>query len=145
MNNYNNTNNNKVESKTVIKEFNKTLYDFIKNLSIICPNSNIAKKSWKYKAILTVMKRNTKFLKMFIEHVLIFKTKIDNDDTCFFLEKTYNLDEFEELDEENDSLINELKIIWPSLKKHNQDMVMVYMKLLCKLSQEYFMIEQNLN
>ena len=141
-------NNQPVDTKVVILEFYKTLTDFILNLSYICPNSTVGKDIKLYKGILKLFKRSSKFIDIFVEKALIYKSKLDNNDLSFLLENDYNND-IEDLDKElkknTIDVIVECKEIWPTINTSNQEVVIAYLKLLSTLAQEYFLLMKEKN
>ena len=71
----------------------------------------------------------------FICKVLPYKSKIDEGNESFFLDKSFS-------DDTDDSgilgKIFEMKNLWKQLNDSNKKFVIQYMKLLCEMSQEYY-------
>jgi hypothetical protein len=134
-----------VEAKQVVNDFNKTLTDLIKNIAYICPESTVGKDIKIYSSILKIFKKSTKFIDIFVEKALIYKGKLDNNDVSFLLDNDYD-NEIDNLDKDvkknTIDIIVECKDVWPKINKDNQEVVIAYLKLLCTLAQEYFMIMQ---
>ena len=141
-------NSQKVDTKVVVSEFNKTLTDFILNLAYICPDSTVGKDIKIYKGILKLFKKSSKFIDIFVEKALIYKSKLDENDLSFLLENDYN-NEVEDLEpnlkKNTIDVIAECKEVWPTINSSNQEIVIAYLKLLSTLAQEYFLLMREAN
>lgn len=126
-----------MEITTLVTDFNDTLLSLAKNISDICPTSIIATNLRDLERLVKNPSNKTKFIDLFCAKVLQYKDKIDEGDDSFFMKKSYDSD----LDGDQ-SLINrvfELKHIWNDLSTENRLVVKEYMKILCALSEQYFL------
>lgn len=136
--------------KSLVVQFNTSLLEFMKELAVMKPRSTIGRRIREIKILLKVFKKTPRYLNVFVENVLIYKDKIDADDESFFLTKDYEEGKSEvqgtlETDDvDMDELIVEIKDVWITLDSMEKEKVMSYMKLLCHLAQEYFVINMSL-
>ena len=122
-----------------INRFNNLLLLLIENIADVCPNSVIGTQYNTIKSIIINSKNRKKFIELFVEKILRYKDKIDKGDESFFVNKSYDNDV--DGDKSVISYVFKLKDVWTQLSKHNKTTVFQYMKILCKMSQDYFMSE----
>lgn len=146
-----------VTKKEIISEFNNTLKDLVINIAKMCPVSSASQNLSRYKGILYLFKKSSVPIDIFIQKALIYKEKLDKNDISFLLEESYedNIDDIYEEDIQNSKrkrlaakskqdtidIIKEVKNVWPTINEPNQETVIAYLKLLCLLAQEYFLLE----
>jgi len=126
----------------VVTEFNSTMVDFAKNIANIFPNSLIGNNLNLIISILNSKEHATKhkIMHIFICKVLPYKSKIDEGDETFFLNKSFNDDTDDTSILDN---VFEIKSLWKILNEQNKKYVVQYMQLLCEIAQEYFSIYSN--
>lgn len=134
------------DKQQLIDDFNSTLLDFVLNFSRVCPKSIIGKNANIIKGILKDPENKQICIDIFTTNVLVFKPEIIRGDDDFFLTKEYDEDLSDFGISQNDfmSHVFEFKDIWKDLKDRNKHMVKEYMKILCMLADDYFiLIDQN--
>jgi hypothetical protein len=122
--------------ENIENDFKDLIIDFIYNLSKICPNSSISNNI----IIIDKFIKNEpiKIIELFIKYVLKYKKYIDNEDENFFLSNCYS----EDIKDNNDFVkVFEFKNIWKNLDNNDKKNIMKYMKYLCDLSYNYFIIK----
>lgn len=146
-----------VSKKQVVREFNDNFITLINNLAVMCPQSRVGKNIWIYRKVLKVLKYTNKIIDLFVQKALIYKSRIDNDDVDFLLNRSYDDEvndhykDYHKLskrerkkleDEKKDAvdIIYEVKEVWPTMNKKDQDLVVQFLKVLSSLAEEYFLI-----
>jgi len=134
-----------MDIQTTIKDFYSTLQDLINNLTMICPDTIIAKNkkdidnmvSKDIDITLAIQGKN-KFIDNFVLNVLKYKKDIEARNENFFLTNNYS----SEINNNQDYMnkIFEFKTIWTTLNNTNKEYIFQYMSLLCILAENYFMI-----
>ena len=120
-----------------VNDFNNTLTTLALNIADTCPGSLIANNISDIQKSINRPQNFTKFIDLFTAKVLIYKSQIDEGNESFFIGKDYKSD----LGVKDDSYLNDiisLKSVWLKLSKENQKTVIIYMQILCALSQNYF-------
>jgi hypothetical protein len=131
-----------------INNFNSILKDFAQNMAYICPDTIIGQNIGYINKTLDNLKEKEKFIDLFCAKILIFKPVLDNDDNPkereqFFYKRSYD-DDLKGTDAEGFDRIFIFKDIWKNLKQENKDMVILYMKALAEIAQQYYCITQNI-
>jgi hypothetical protein len=124
-----------ITADQLIFEFNSVSLDLVKNIAAICPNSLVGRNIKDIENAYKSLTRKNAFIETFVLKVLPHKQQIDEGNEDFFLKKDYSSD-FE--NNELGSKVFEFKNIWKDLKPQNKNIVIQYMQILCKISQEYF-------
>ena len=125
----------------IVDDFNSTFFDLINNISDVCPNNIVADNKKMIQKIMGKPENINKIIDTFVAKVLIYKPQIDEGKEEFFLKKSYENDIKGEPDANKiSSQIFEFKTIWKGLSPDNKRFVIEYMKLLCILAQNYFLI-----
>ena len=132
----------------IVADFNTTLKDLALNIANVCPTSLIGSNIRLIQNAIDNPKNKTKFIDIFVQRVLIYKSQIDNGEEDFFLGKSYQdiIDRQTTNDDKKDILerIFEFKELWKTLNKMNKNIVIQYMQLLSMLAEQYFIIiDQN--
>ncbi|CAH6421751.1 Hypothetical protein KVN_LOCUS437 [uncultured virus] len=125
----------------IVNDFNNLLLTFVKNLSLVCPNSFIATNGKLIERSMLKTENRLKFIEVFIAKILQYKKEIQSGNEEFFLNKSYD----DDLDGDK-NLVNkvfEFKTIWEKLNNENKQIVKQYMSLLCELSETYFLEAYN--
>lgn len=131
-----------------INNFNSVLKDFAQNMAYTCPDTIIGQNIGYINRTLDNLRDKEKFIDLFCAKILIYKPVLDNDNNPeereqFFLKKSYDND-LKGTDAEGFDRIFIFKDIWKGLKQENKDMVILYMKALAELAQEYYCITQGI-
>lgn len=124
----------------IIIDFNNTLLSLAHNIASVCPKSIIGTNVKDIDKSIRNKENFTKFIDLFCIKVLQYKKKIDEGDEEFFMEKDYKSD-LSDVSDSNESYLNHvisLKSVWGLLKNENKQIVMMNMKILCELSQQYY-------
>jgi len=127
-----------MNASNITVDFNNTIISFVQNISDVCPTCVIAIHRKDVERLIKKPEYEFKFIETFCIKVLQYKARIDADDESFFLQKSYD----DDLDN-NQTLINhvfELKSIWLDLNDDNKLVVKQYMKILCALAEQYYLI-----
>ena len=136
--------------KSLIVQFNTSLLDFMNEIAVMRPRSTIGRRITLIRILLRAIKNRPRYLNVFVENVLEYKSQIDADDESFFLNKDYDEGKagvestLETDDIDMDELIVEIKTLWLTITQPEKDKVMAYMKLLCALAQDYFVTNMHL-
>ena len=122
----------------IVTDFNSMLLDLAKNVADICPTSILGANIKDIEKQINKPSNRLKFIDLFCGKVLQYKDKIDSGDETFFLQKNYD----DDLKDESALVgkVFEFKTIWIQLSDNNKNVVKQYMKILCALAQQYFMI-----
>jgi hypothetical protein len=121
----------------IITDFNGVLLSLALNVADVCPTSIIGVHITDIEKLLNKKENFKKFIDLFCTRVLIYKSRIDEGDEDYFLEKDFKSDL---KDEESSALTHVLsfKSIWKDLKHDNKQIVITSMQMLCELAQNYF-------
>lgn len=111
----------------IVVDFNNTLLTLLVNVANICPNSIVGNNLKEIQREFKKQSNFFKFIDFFCLNILKYK---DNFEMFFNTNNNNNTNKIEE--------ILKLKSIWPQLTKENQNNVILYMNILCELSQIYF-------
>jgi hypothetical protein len=125
----------------IIDDFNSTLLCMAENIANVCKNTIVGNNIDFIKKTIKNSNNRTIFIETFVTKILQYKNEIYNKNDSFFLNKSYD-DDFKNI-EGGSKILNyifEFKSIWKSLNPENKDIFIDYMKILCELSQEYFLM-----
>lgn len=130
-----------VEMLELINDFNSILLSLSQNIADVCPNSIIGTNIKEIEKQIKKKDNFNKFIDLFCIKILQYKDQIDNENEeeaeKFFMNKDYKTD----LHDQNESLLDHvisLKSVWCQLKKENRKIVIMNIRILCALSQQYF-------
>lgn len=121
----------------IIIDFNDVLISLALNIADVCPNSIIGVHIKDIEKTIKKKENFKKFIDLFCIRVLQYKSKIDEGNESYFLDKDFKSDL---RDGESDALTHILsfKSIWKELKQSNKEVVITSMQILCELAQQYF-------
>lgn len=120
-----------------IESFNKIILDFIGELKKIFPNET--KFAIYEKVCDKQLQKNKIFLiDSFILHILPHKEQIDAGDDEYFMSK-----DMDGVDDKTVKHLLNFKDLWTKLSDSNRVCVKEYMKILCEISAEYFIENDN--
>lgn len=134
----------KMQLDEYVDDFNSLLKDFADNLAYVSPNSIIGRNIKDIHRTMKIAKSKETFIDVFVDRVLQYKDQIDEGNEKFFLDKKSYKDELEG-NKFLASKVFEFKNLWKELNKQNRDMMLQYLRLLCKLAQEYFCLKDKLH
>lgn len=127
------------QQKLIRRTFNDEFIKFINEVYSIFPEDRDIKKAKN--ALELLKKANPKLIiQIWYEYITkVYKTKIDNSDISFFLEKDYAND-FSENSNSSKIMesINRLRSPIRNMGEHNQQTSMKYIQNLTKLSEVYY-------
>lgn len=124
----------------IIRDFNNLFETLVEDTSKIAPTSTIGANK---KEILDAIKiKPTLVIDIFCLKVLKYKNQIEDDNEYekFFMGKNYNDDVSDVTHINIMDHIFELKNIWSTLNNTNKEVIRTYMKFLCGLAQDYFLL-----
>lgn len=132
--------------ETTVDNFNKISRHLALSMADSCPYAKFGINKKIIKRIFETDSYRYKFIDMFTAKVLQYKDEIESGNEDFFLRKEYD----EDLnDVEHGSWIVsnmfQFKDIWTNLTDKDKNFVIEHMKLLCTLSQEYFVLVHGLH
>jgi len=122
------------ESEQIIEDFNSILYDLCLKIGNIVPDSIVGQNINTVEKLFNDKNNKNKFIDFFTLNVLQYKTYIDAEDDKFFLEKDFS--EYKNVA----SKIFDFKSLWLKLSDENKKMLIMHLKILCELSQNYFLL-----
>jgi hypothetical protein len=141
--------NNLINRENIVDDFNSILTSFVEQLILIAPKSTLANNIVDVRKILKNKNYRETFINKFVSNILQYKAKFEARDESFFLNDVFEEKVLKNKELETNiaaskstimSKIFEFKGIWTKLSKVNKDTMFDYMKLLCDISQEYFIL-----
>lgn len=140
---------------STITDFNTVLHDFIELLAKITPRSTLSNNTDTIFKVMKAPRFRTVFINKFVKHILIYKSKFDENNDEFFLDDKFvnkvlkndelktNLREVDGDATENTIMtkIFEFKQYWSTFSKENKEYCFSYMQTLCALAEDYFLLE----
>lgn len=128
-----------ITNSQLVNDFNTQCIDLVKFVGQISPNSTIANNVDYIEKL--AKNKKTFLIEQFINHVLVFKPKIDEADENFFM--THEFKDEAAGDSDVISKVFEFKSIWKKLTKDNQKGVTTCMQILCYYAELYFLKNYN--
>ncbi len=129
------------KKNTIASTFNSVLLDLITNLAVLFPSSILGQHIGKIESILTNPKYVDKYIGIFILKALDYKDQINNRDEKFFTRNDFGSDADGDITVIDRIL--QMKGIWCNLSKENKIIVFDFMSILCRLSDNYLLEEDD--
>jgi len=125
----------------IIDDFNDTLLSLSLSVANVCPKSIIGQNIKDIERRIKNKINYTKFIDIFCIKILMkYEKQIMNGEESFFMEKNYD----DDLDDDSYfDYIEPIKSIWNELADKNKNTIKQYMKILCQLSQQYYILTSN--
>lgn len=136
----------------LIDIFNETILDFANQIAYIAPTSIIANNISDINKTLKNKIYRTVFIDKFVLNILIYKKKFEDNDESFFMDdaftkKVISHKEVKNTKADEKTIMNkifELKSVWKTFSLENKNIIFEYMRVLCDLAQQYFIICDNI-
>lgn len=135
----------------LIDIFNETILDFTNQIAYIAPTSIIANNISDINKTIKNKIYRTVFIDKFVLNILIYKKKFENNDESFFMDdaftkKVISHKEVKNTNADEKTIMNkifELKSVWKTFSSDNKNTIFEYMRVLCDIAQQYFIICDN--
>lgn len=127
-----------MNKEQLVTDFNNVSIEFIKQLSLICPDSVITSNAGLVEKVLNNPTSKNVVIDQFALNVLDYKKNIDNFDEDFFISNSF--DKHINDNQVLMQLMSDLKNMWLTLNSQNKKSIFEYLQVLCYYANEYLLL-----